>query len=41
MLKVAIIGCGHIAKKHAEILSNGSIMGIRLEAVCDQDDSRV
>ena len=40
MLKVAIIGCGHIANKHAEILSNGSIPGMKLEAVCDQDESR-
>lgn len=40
MIKVAIIGCGHIANKHAEILSNNSIQGMKLQAVCDQDEFR-
>ena len=40
MIKVGIIGCGHIAHKHAEILSKGAIKGMELRAVCDQDELR-
>ena len=40
MLKVGIIGCGHIAQKHAEIICQGSIDGLQLGAVCDQDELR-
>ena len=35
MINFAIIGCGRIAKRHAELLSSGQIRGARLAAVCD------
>lgn len=35
MLQFALVGCGRIAKKHAEILGDGQIDGARLAAVCD------
>ena len=35
MIKFAIIGCGRIAKRHAELLSSGQIRGACLAAVCD------
>ncbi len=34
MINVAIVGCGRIAKRHADLLS-GQIKGARLAAVCD------
>lgn len=34
-LNFALVGCGRIAQKHADILSNGEIKGGRLAAVCD------
>lgn len=37
MLKVAIIGCGRISKKHIEILTNKSINNAKLVSVCDID----
>lgn len=38
-VRFALMGCGRIAKKHAEILSS-SIKGAELVAVCDSDFSR-
>jgi UDP-N-acetyl-2-amino-2-deoxyglucuronate dehydrogenase len=35
MLNFAIIGCGRIAVRHAELLAGGAIAGARLAAVCD------
>ncbi len=34
-LNFALLGCGRIARKHAEILGGGHIAGARLAAVCD------
>lgn len=34
-LNFALVGCGRIAQKHADILSNNEIKGGRLAAVCD------
>ena len=34
MINFAIIGCGRIAKRHAELLGTGQIAGARLAAVC-------
>jgi predicted dehydrogenase len=39
-LNFAILGCGRIAKKHAEILAGGFIQGARLAAVCDLKEER-
>lgn len=35
MLNFALVGCGRIAKRHAELLGNNQIGGARLVAVCD------
>lgn len=35
MIKFALIGCGRIAKRHAELLGTGQIAGASLAAVCD------
>lgn len=35
MLGFALIGCGRIAQKHADLLHGGHIRGARLVAVCD------
>ena len=35
MINFAIIGCGRIAKRHADLLGTGQIRGARLAAVCD------
>ncbi len=40
MLKFALIGCGRIAKRHAELLGLGQIAGARLVAVCDESEDR-
>ncbi|MDF1536944.1 MAG: Gfo/Idh/MocA family oxidoreductase, partial [bacterium] len=39
-LNFAILGCGRIAKKHAEILAGGYVNGGRLAAVCDIKEDR-
>ncbi len=39
-LDFALLGCGRIAKKHAEILGGGHIDGARLTAVCDIEPER-
>ena len=40
MLRVGLIGCGRIAKRHAELLGNHQVDGAVLSAVCDVDLSR-
>ncbi len=35
MLKIGLVGCGRIAKRHSELLGNGQIAGAGLAAVCD------
>lgn len=35
MVRFALVGCGRIAKRHAELLGNGRIEGARLAAACD------
>lgn len=40
MLNFAIVGCGRIAKRHAEILGTGQVAGARLAAVCDVVEAR-
>ena len=35
MLRVALVGCGRIAKRHAELLGHRQIAGAELAAVCD------
>lgn len=35
MLSFGLVGCGRIAKRHAELLGLGEIAGARLAAVCD------
>ncbi len=39
-LAFAVIGCGRIGKRHAQLLSDGSISGARLAAVCDVNEAR-
>ncbi|PZT48655.1 oxidoreductase [Helicobacter valdiviensis] len=40
MLGVALLGCGRIAKRHADLLSSGEIQGAYLASVCDIDENR-
>jgi UDP-N-acetyl-2-amino-2-deoxyglucuronate dehydrogenase len=40
MIHFAILGCGRIAKRHADLLGTGQIGGARLVAVCDVEPSR-
>jgi UDP-N-acetyl-2-amino-2-deoxyglucuronate dehydrogenase len=40
MIRFALIGCGRIAKRHAELLGTGQIAGAKLVAVCDIDPTR-
>jgi predicted dehydrogenase len=35
MLNIAIVGCGRIARRHADLLGKRQIQGARLVAVCD------
>lgn len=35
MLNIALIGCGRISVRHAQLLGSGRIVGARLSAVCD------
>jgi UDP-N-acetyl-2-amino-2-deoxyglucuronate dehydrogenase len=41
MIGFGLIGCGRIAKRHADLLGSGAISGARLAAVCDIDAARV
>ena len=40
MINFALVGCGRIAKRHAELLGTGQIAGARLTAVCDISPER-
>lgn len=40
MLRFALIGCGRIAKRHAELLGHRQIAGAELAAVADVDESK-
>jgi len=40
MLNIALLGCGRIAVRHAELLRLGHINGARLTAVCDCDEKK-
>lgn len=40
ILGVALLGCGRIALRHAELLSKGEIKGARLVCVCDIQEDR-
>lgn len=40
MLRVAIVGCGRISKRHAELLGKNNITGAKLAAVCDIKEDR-
>ena len=40
MLNIAIVGCGVISKRHAELLGGNRIEGARLSAVCDTDKQK-
>lgn len=39
-LRFALVGCGRIGKRHADLLSSGAIDGATLLAVCDTDENR-
>lgn len=39
-LKIALLGCGRIAKRHADLLSSKQIKGAELVAVCDIQHER-
>jgi predicted dehydrogenase len=40
MLGFALLGCGRIAKKHADILAGGQIASAKLVAVCDTNEAK-
>jgi len=40
MLKIALIGCGRIASRHADLLASGEINGATLSAVCDRVEGK-
>ena len=40
MLKFALLGCGRIAKRHAELLGNAQIENAKLVAVCDKVEEK-
>ena len=40
MIRFGLVGCGAIAKRHADILASGSVPGATLGAVCDLDALR-
>jgi UDP-N-acetyl-2-amino-2-deoxyglucuronate dehydrogenase len=40
MIRFGLLGCGAIARRHADILSSGSVAHASLSAVCDADPSR-
>jgi UDP-N-acetyl-2-amino-2-deoxyglucuronate dehydrogenase len=39
-LRFAIVGCGRIARRHADLLGTGQVAGARLVAVCDSQAER-
>lgn len=40
MLNFALVGCGRIARRHADLLGNRQIAGAQLVAVCDRQEAR-
>ena len=40
MINFGLLGCGRIAKRHADLLGTSQIRGARLTAVCDTDPKR-
>ena len=40
MIRFGLLGCGRIAKRHADLLGTGQVAGASLAAVCDIDESR-
>ncbi len=38
--KIALLGCGRIAKRHAEIITTKTVRGVELAAVCDVNSER-
>jgi predicted dehydrogenase len=40
MLRFALVGCGRIARRHAELLAGGHIEGAQLVSVCDVEPER-
>lgn len=40
MINFALVGCGRIAKRHAELLGAGQVQGAKLVAVCDTNRMR-
>ncbi len=40
ILRFSLVGCGRIAKRHAELLGLGQIAGAELVAVCDKSETK-
>ncbi|OCK58340.1 Gfo/Idh/MocA family oxidoreductase [Bradyrhizobium sp. LMTR 3] len=40
MIKIALLGCGRIAKRHSDLLGGGRISGAKLAGVCDVNRER-
>ncbi len=40
MIKVALVGCGRIAKRHSELLGDNQIAGMCLVAACDLEEEK-
>jgi predicted dehydrogenase len=40
MLNIGLVGCGRIARRHADLLGGGKIDGARLVSVCDIQEER-
>jgi predicted dehydrogenase len=40
MLQIALLGCGRIAVRHAELLGGGYINGAKLACVCDSNETK-
>lgn len=41
MLNFAVVGCGRIGRRHADLLNSGAVNGAQLIAVCDSDQGRL
>ncbi|MCK9381078.1 MAG: Gfo/Idh/MocA family oxidoreductase [Sulfuritalea sp.] len=41
MIRFALLGCGRIAKRHADLLTSGQLPGATLVAVCDIESARL
>ncbi|MEL7538054.1 MAG: Gfo/Idh/MocA family oxidoreductase [Pseudomonadota bacterium] len=40
MIRFGLVGCGRIARRHADLLGKGEIAGAELVAVCDVDEAK-